>query len=36
MTTSAERTAVPTAVTTPSAIDTPMGALEFTDGYPTV
>jgi hypothetical protein len=35
MTTSAERTAVPTAVTTPSAIDTPMGALEFTDGYPT-
>ena len=30
-----ERTAVPSAITTPSAVDTPMGALKFTDGYPT-
>jgi len=35
MTTTAERTAVPAAVTTPSSIETPTGPLEFTDGYPT-
>ena len=35
MSTTAERTAVPPAITTPSSIETPMGALEFTDGYPT-
>ena len=35
MSTTAERTAVPPAITTPSSIDTPMGALEFNDGYPT-
>ena len=29
------KTPVPAAITTPSAIDTPMGTLEFTDGYPT-
>ncbi len=34
-TTSTERTAVPSAITTPAAVDTPMGALKFTDGYPT-
>lgn len=35
MSTTAECTAVPSAVTTPSSIQTPMGALEFNDGYPT-
>jgi hypothetical protein len=34
-TTSAEKTTVPSAITTPPAVDTPMGALKFTDGYPT-
>jgi hypothetical protein len=29
------RTPVPTAITTPSRVKTGMGALEFTDGYPT-
>ena len=35
MSTHAERTAVPRTVTTPSSIETPMGVLEFDDGYPT-
>jgi hypothetical protein len=35
MTTTAEKTAVPAAVTTPSTAETPLGTLEFTDGYPT-
>ena len=35
MSTTAERTAVPGAVTTPSSIETPLGSLEFNDGYPT-
>ena len=35
MSTTAERTAVPPAVTTPASIETPMGVLEFNDGYPT-
>jgi hypothetical protein len=35
MPTDVTKTAVPAAITTPSAIDTPMGTLEFTDGYPT-
>ncbi len=35
MATTVERTAVPSAITTPSAVDTPVGALKFTDGYPT-
>ena len=35
MATTVERTAVPSAITTPSAVDAPMGSLEFTDGYPT-
>jgi hypothetical protein len=35
MSTIAERTAVPRAVTTPSSNETPMGVLEFDDGYPT-
>jgi len=34
-TSSAERTAVPSAITTTSAVDTPIGALKFNDGYPT-
>jgi hypothetical protein len=35
MTASVERTAVPSTVTTPRAIDTSLGTLEFTDGFPT-
>jgi hypothetical protein len=35
MTATIERTAVPTAVTTPATVETPVGTLEFTDGYPT-
>ena len=35
MSTTAQRTAVPPAITTPSSIETPMGVLEFNDGYPT-
>ncbi len=35
MSTIAQRTAVPPAITTPSSIETPMGVLEFNDGYPT-
>jgi hypothetical protein len=36
MATTVERTAVPSAITTPAGVDTPVGALEFTDGYPSV
>ncbi len=35
MSTTAERTAVPPAITTPSALETALGELKFEDGYPT-
>ena len=35
MSISADRTAVPTSVTTPDRADTSLGSLEFNDGYPT-
>jgi hypothetical protein len=35
MSASAERTEVPLAITTPSSVETPIGVLEFADGYPT-
>ncbi len=31
----ATKTPVPEAITTPSSVKTEIGALEFTDGYPT-
>jgi hypothetical protein len=35
MTSTVEKTAVPAAVTTPPLVDTQVGSLEFTDGFPT-